>query len=243
MIFFFSFVFRQGRKKTKNLLFFYSISLARSLSFFSSTFSPTSLSLSLAQRTEQKKSKKEKLTEHDDGGRPLPPGRPHARRRRDDREQRAAGKAEEHRDGPVGELHRQRRGGGGAIIRSGGFPCDDRGRPLHGKVDEERVEEDRDQVVERRGGDDERRDALGDAEPSLLQVKHQLDHDGGAHGLEDEPQRVRQQPGHAEDRVRDGARDQGLDDPGDEQQAESGGPGAAEDCPVELEPRPEENDG
>lgn len=208
------------------------------MSFFlpslSLSFSP-SHSLSLTHTNNQ-------LTEHDDGGRPLPPRRPHARRRRDEREQRAAGEAEEHRDGPVGELKRQR-GRGGTLSggRSSSLPGDGR-RPLHGKVDEEGIKKDGDQVVERRRGDDERRDALGRSEAALLQVKHQLDHNRRPDGLEDEAQGISQKPRHAEDSVGDGPGDESLDDPGHEQQAQRCGPGAAEDCPVELEARPQEND-
>ena len=127
-------VFGAATRKEKKKTF----SLARSLSL--------SLSLALALS----------LTEYDDSGRPLPPRRPNTRRRRDDREQGAPREAQQHGDRPVGELQRQR---GLRGDRGGGLPLD-RGRALHGKVDEEGVEEDRDQIVERRRRDDQRRDAL-----------------------------------------------------------------------------------
>ena len=177
------------------------------------------------------------LTEYDDSGRPLPPRRPNTRRRRDDREQGAPREAQQHGDRPVGELQRQR---GLRGDRGGGLPLD-RGRALHGKVDEEGVEEDRDQIVERRRRDDQRRDALRGAEPSLLQVKHQLDDDRGPDGLEDEPESVGQQPGHAEDGVGDGSGDDGLDDARDQQQAHRRGARAPEDFPVQFQSRPQED--
>jgi hypothetical protein len=84
-------------------------------------------------------------------------------------------------------------------------------------------------VVEAGGGHDDGGDALGDAVPALLHLKHGLDHDGGAHSLEDEAQGEGKQRREAQDAYGRGARHKRLGQAGDEQQPDGGGAHAAED--------------